>query len=319
MDTKITIIIPVKFVNDNLIECIENCLRLDYDNFEIIVLPDKKEFIDFPKIRVIPTGSISPSEKRDIGAENATGEILAFIDDDAYPAKDWLLHSIKHFDNVNVAAVGGPGVTPSNDTLSQKASGLVFSSFALGPFAYRYVPQKMRDIDDLPSCNMFVRKSIFEKLGGFGTDFWPGEDTKLCMDIIKKMNMRIVYDPNIIVYHHRRKLFSPHLNQVWRYAVYEGCFMKKFPELFGIRNRLVHLLPTFFVVGLIGGMFLAFVNPFLNSLYFSLIFIYLFLVLVFSVKSALKTEIKAVPLVFVGVIMTHLTYGFGVIKGMLFQ
>ena len=64
MDPKVSIIIPCKDIDAQTSECIDTCRNLDYDNFEIIVLPD---------------------DKRNIGAKNSTGEYLAFIDSDAYP------------------------------------------------------------------------------------------------------------------------------------------------------------------------------------------------------------------------------------------
>ncbi len=48
-------------------------------------------------ITIIPTGPVGPPLKRDIGAKKAKGEIIAFIDDDAYPRKDWLINAVKNF------------------------------------------------------------------------------------------------------------------------------------------------------------------------------------------------------------------------------
>lgn len=162
----VSIIVPLKNFNPHLEECITYCKKLDYPDFEIIILPDnhismKKDKID---IKVIPTGPIGPSEKRDIAIDYAKGEILAFIDDDAYPAQDWLKNAVKYFDSQEVAAVGGPAITPENDTFMQKASGLVYSSFLCsGNLTFRYTPGKECEVDDYPSCNFLVRKRIMQK------------------------------------------------------------------------------------------------------------------------------------------------------------
>ena len=230
----VSIIIAVKTWQKNLEECVNKCLELDYQDFEIIILPDEplnQPFI--PKsstsIKVIPTGAISPADKRDIALKYAKGEILGFIDDDAYPRKDWLSNALKDFNDDNVAAVGGPAVTPLDDSLRQKASGAVYSSLAVsGNFIYRYLPKKRREVDDYPSCNFIVRKSVMQELGGFDTKFWPGEDTKLCLDITKKLKKKIIYDPEVFVWHHRRKLFIPHLKQIINYAQHRGYFVKKY-------------------------------------------------------------------------------------------
>ena len=57
---------------------------------------------------MIPTGKVRPAEKRDRGVRESNGEIVAIIDDDAYPESDWLTNAVRHFENPDIAAVGGP-------------------------------------------------------------------------------------------------------------------------------------------------------------------------------------------------------------------
>ncbi len=258
----------------------------------------------------IPTGAVGPGEKRDIGTKHSNGEIVAFIDDDVYPVRDWLKNAVRSFSDPEVAAVGGPAVTPSEDGFWQKASGAVFSSILVsGQYVYRYLPTKQREIDDYPSCNLLVRKSVMEKIGGFNTDFWPGEDTKLCLDI-KNLGVKIIYDPDALVYHHRRKLFGPHLKQVASYALHRGYFVKRYP---GNSLKLAYFLPSFFVLGLLlGVIFSPFLNP-IAVLYSYALFSYLILVLIFSIQKDLRLTLP----VFVGIILTHLAYGIYFLKGLL--
>ncbi|MBU2063657.1 MAG: glycosyltransferase [Candidatus Omnitrophica bacterium] len=208
-DITVAIIIPVKSFNARLEICLEKCLELDYPNFKILVFPDVS-FSDFAgKIKVIPTGNIGPALKRDKALEHSKAEIFAFLDDDAYPERDWLKNAIRHFQNEQVAAVGGPAVTPDNSPMLETASGNVLASpLASGPYWYRYVPGPVRmEVDDYPSCNFIIRRNVFEELGGFSSQFWPGEDTKLCLDITKRLGKKIIYDPKVCVQHHRRPLF----------------------------------------------------------------------------------------------------------------
>ena len=139
----VSIIVAVKGDNPNLRECIESCLSLDYPDFEILVLPDNDLILSYPKTRVIPTGEVTPPIKRDMALSWAKGEILAFLDDDAYPDKDWLTKALRHFEPPEIAAVGGPAVTPDSDSLMRKASGQVYNSFLMsGQYVYRYLPKK---------------------------------------------------------------------------------------------------------------------------------------------------------------------------------
>jgi GT2 family glycosyltransferase len=180
-----------------------------------------------------------------------------------------------------------------------------------GSMTYRYIPGKERKVDDYPSCNFVIRTSTFRELGGFDSTFWPGEDTKLCLELTKTLHKEIIYDPKVVVYHHRRKLFKPHLKQVWSYAVHRGYFAKKFPQT---SFRLSYFIPTFFVIGVLGGTVTSFVNPVIRTIFFSILGIYIFLALFSGIKSR---NIRLAPLVFSGIVATHLTYGIGLLKGLL--
>lgn len=312
MNSRVSIIIPCREINSYARESIEHCLSLDYPDFEVLLLPDSEQDIDSLNVRVIPTGPIGPSEKRDLALNHASGEILAFIDDDAYPSECWLREAVKHFKDDEVAAVGGPAVTPPGDSLLQKASGFVYSSFlGSGSLGFRYIPKGQREVDDYPSCNFVIKRSFFQESGGFNTLFWPGEDTKLCLEITNKLHKKIIYDPRVLVYHHRRSLFRPHLRQIWSYAVHRGYFAKKFPQN---SRRVSFLLPSLFCLGLLFGIVASLLNPILRMIFLSVIAVYLLVALCSSLQSK---DIRITPLMFSGIITTHLTYGTGFIKGLL--
>jgi len=314
---KVSIIIPLKNPNKHLEECIEHCLQLDYPDYEILILPDSPVESTYPKVTVIPTGVVGPAQKRDLAISEAKGEILAFLDDDAFPQKEWLKNAIKYFENPDIAAVGGPAVTPQNDGFMQKASGLVYASFlCAGKYAYRYVPRKKREVDDYPSCNFLVRKSVMEKLGGFDTKFWPGEDTKLCLKITNDLGKKIIYAPDVLVYHHRRPLFVPHLKQIWSYAVHRGYFVKKFPET---SLRLSYFLPTIFVIGMVVGFLFSLISYSVRMLYAGALGIYFLATFVSSLFQVFVSEdrnLSMVLFVFPGIILTHICYGIGFLKGL---
>ena len=75
MSAKVSIIIPCKCIDDYTKQCIEYCKELDYNDFEIIVLPDV-EAEPIADVRIIPTGAVTPGKKRNIGVAKASGGIL---------------------------------------------------------------------------------------------------------------------------------------------------------------------------------------------------------------------------------------------------
>jgi len=311
---KFSIIIPVKEINDYIQDFIPINLNQSYKNFEIIILPNQNPennpFKD-KRVKIIPSGNVGPAEKRDLGVKKSAGEIIAFIDDDAYPEKDWLKNSLKFFQNPEIAAVGGPNLTPKESNFFQKVSGEVLASYLVsGPVNFRYKPGKEHVCDDLPSCNFLVRKSIFKKIKGFDTSFWPGEDTKLCLDIINQ-GKKIIYTPELLVYHHRRPTLKGYLKQIFTYAKHRGFFAKRYPKS---SLKLSYMIPSLFVLGLVFGFFLALSNSFIALIYNSVLLFYF--ALVFLVSLTTKKISYILPFMAIS-FLTHITYGLGILKGLL--
>lgn len=214
-----SIIIPCKTKKDLCPELLPAIKNQSHQNFETIIITDK----------ICPG---DPANKRNYATKKAKGKYLAFIDSDAYPHSDWLKNATKHLKPAHISAVCGPNLTPPQDNLYQKTSGLVWSSWlgAGGAGTYRNKISPPRFVTDFPSSNLIVKKSDFNKVKGFNTSFWPGEDTKLCHDLVYKLHKKILYHPSIQVFHHRRPIFIPHLKQISRFGFHRGLFARILPK-----------------------------------------------------------------------------------------
>ncbi|MBN1245716.1 glycosyltransferase [Candidatus Bathyarchaeota archaeon] len=310
LKTLVSIIIPCKGIDDYTRECVEHCKQLDYDNYEILLLPDDSEEI-IAGVKVIATGPVSPGKKRNIGVTNSSGEFCAFIDNDAYPRSDWLKNALKHLENPTVGGVGGPGLTPETDSLPQKAGGYVLSSFMVGTLSSRYKTKQSFESDDIHSCNFVTQKSVIEEAGGWNEKYWPGEDTLMCL-AIKHLGKKLVEEPDMVVYHHRRALFRAHLKQVSRFGEHRGFFVKKFPE-----NSLkaTYFLPSLLVLSFSAGALLSFLFSFFVNILALGIVTYLILSL-FAAALQVKSA-KMVFIVWLGIIVTHIVYGLSFLSGLL--
>lgn len=310
MNPSVSIIIPCREISDHARECVKRCKQLDYESFEIILLPDDiHENIE--GIKIVSTGSITPGAKRNIGIDNSKGEICAFIDSDAYPRRDWLSSAIKYFNDPWVVAVGGPGLTPKEDGAMQKASGHVLSSFMVGNLSYRYKAEKELESNDIHSCNFVARKTILEQVGGWNEKYWPGEDTLICL-AMNKTGKKLIEAPDVVVYHHRHPLFVPHLKQVSRFGLHRGYFVKKFQ---GNSLRLIYFIPSLFVLFSFASVLTTFINPFLMNAQLLAISLYFILVLI-----ATLLEVRDASLilpVWLGIIMTHVVYGVSFLIGLM--
>ncbi len=316
-----SIIIPVVRINDYIYESIRQILNLDFQDFEILIFPNITSKEKFSKTKIIPTGKIGPAEKRNLALQYAAGNILAFLDDDAYPQNNWLSQAIKNFQDPRIAAIGGPAITPHTNSIRQKASGVCLASSFVGGISDRYLPGKKRKlVSDWPSVNFLVRQSFFKKIGGFHSQYWPGEDTKFCLDLIQAGG-KIIYDPKLIVYHHRRKTFRKHLQQVAGYGIHRGFFAKKLPQT---SRKLTYFIPSLFLFFLICILPLALIIKargyvHLFDIYLGILGLYCLGLVIAVIQAILREKNPIIGILAIPYILcTHLVYGAKFIQGFLF-
>jgi glycosyltransferase involved in cell wall biosynthesis len=293
-------------------ECLAHLEHQTYRDFDIYLVPDEALNSEGSRVHVIPSGPVLPNRKRQIAAEATSADILAFIDDDAYPDPDWLTNAVRHFDDANVVVAGGPAVTPPDDSPRQRASGAIFSSaIVTATTRHRYVAEAQHDVDGLASCNLLVRRDAFLRDAEASVRYWPGEDILLCM-FAARDGARIVYDPTALVYHHRRTVFAAHLRQVWSYGRFRGFFLRRLSTSW---RDGVYAIPAAFVLAH-GVLIAATVRPRLRAPVVLVAASYIGLVAWSARREARAAE--ANPwIVAAGIYLTHLTYGSGTITGWL--
>ncbi|RJP17440.1 MAG: glycosyltransferase [Candidatus Abyssobacteria bacterium SURF_5] len=326
---KVSVIIALHTCSERFLKDFGHFRNLEYPNFEILIIVDEPNLNEATNPRVgnlkrlrkeglvsiISTGKqiTGPGEKRDIGIKNAAGEICAFIDDDAYPRPDWLRSAVPYLDKPEIAAVGGPGVTPPEDGLLAQASGAVYSSpMGSGQALYRFIQRKAREVDDFPAFNLLVRTDILRKIGGFSSTFYGGEDTKMCLEIIR-LGKKILYRPEVVVFHHRRSLFFDHLKQIANVGLHRGYFAKTYPET---SRRMFYFLPSIVVTILFFGSILSvFSNVVAAILVISLLCYFGFALVSLLPASRLDVALLGA----IGVMLTHFVYGITFIRGLMLK
>jgi len=306
----VSIVIPCKEIDAYTRQCVDYCRKLDYEDFEILLLPDH-ESEKVEGARIISTGCVSPGRKRNVGVAKAVGDFCAFIDSDAYPSKDWLSKALKYFDDPQVAAVGGPGLTPEEDGNMQRAGGHVLSSYMLGNLSSRFKAKRSFESDDIHSCNFIARKTVLQEAGGWNEKYWPGEDTLICL-AIKKLGRKLIEASDVVVYHHRRPLLAPHLKQVSRFGLHRGFFAKKFPDN---SLKLTYFVPSLLVLSLWGGVLASLVYSFFWNILLLSVFAYLVLSLIAAVVEV--KEAKLLLSVWLGILATHFVYGLSFLRGLM--
>jgi glycosyltransferase involved in cell wall biosynthesis len=313
---KVSIVIPLYVKTPYFYESVGKCLELDYPNFEVLIGVDGKTKVSYQdkRVKILRTGEkrTGPAEKRDICLQHSSGKYVAFLDDDSFPEDNWLKKSVEILECMNVSTVCGPGLTPPGDSFSQKITGSILSSkFGSGPYFYRFTKGNARYVDDYPAYNMIVDKNILKSVGGWGTKFYGGEDTALCLKIINS-GEKIYYHPDIVVYHHRRRFPFEYVRQVGNVGLHRGFFVKAYPET---SLRISYFAPALFT--LFTPIVLLYSIFSYQLLIFSVSMFSLYYVIVF-LDGYSKNSLNVNLILPVAVAINHFSYGWNFIKGLVF-
>jgi len=230
-----SVIIPLYNCAKTLRRCLHSLLILEYPKLEVILVDDGstdntikiaekfiRNYTGKKKITILRQTHKGPAAARNLGIKYSEGEIIFFTDSDCEVPRNWIKDLLKHFKDRNIGAVGG-GVNPSSlstiyEAFEQKRREILYG-------------HKKKFLNDLPTCNLAVRKDILLEIGGFDENFKyaSSEDYELCHRI-RKLGYKILYDPSIYVIHHH-----PHtLKQILRRAVTHGKEIIKLEKKEGV-------------------------------------------------------------------------------------
>ena len=209
-------------------ECLAGLARLTYPNYEVIVINDGSTdptaaIVAEYNVRLISTKNQGLSQARNVGMEAATGEFLAYIDDDAYPDPDWLDYLAASFLSTEHMVIGGPNVEPHD-------SSLIASCVANAPGGPVHVLITDELAEHVPGCNMAFRREALDAIGGFDPTFRAaGDDVDACWRI-QQRGWTLGFSPAAMVWHHRRNSVLKYCQQQRGYGRAETLLEAKWPE-----------------------------------------------------------------------------------------
>ena len=217
-------------------DCCEALLKLQYPNFEVIVVDDGSTdetaaIAGEHGFQVISTENRGLSNARNTGMHAATGEIVAYIDDDAYPDPHWLTYLAGSFSDGSYVGVGGPNIAPPGD-------GLIADCIANAPGGPMHVLLSDREAEHLPGCNMAFRKEALEAVGGFDPRFRAaGDDVDICWRL-QDTGGKLGFSPAAMDWHHRRNSVWAYWKQQRGYGRAEALLERKWPEKYNGAGHL---------------------------------------------------------------------------------
>jgi len=204
-----------------LVNCLRSVLdKTEYDNFEIVCCLDENrnlaetcrelEALNDQRVRVVRyRGTFNFARKINLGAANARGEHLVFLNDDVeVKTGDWLTAMLEFSQNAEIGAVGAKLYFP--DGTIQHA-GVVVPRKAPYHVLYRYPGKHLGYFGNAVSvCNytavtaacMMTRRSVFEEVGGFNEALPINfNDVDYCLKV-RARGLRIVFTPYAELIHY---------------------------------------------------------------------------------------------------------------------
>jgi len=213
-----------------LVDAVNSCFAQTRTPDEIILVIDYNEELreraaaEFPDVRVIANDMTKGlSGARNTGVIASSGDVLAFLDDDAFAETEWLENLAKAFEDPLVAGSGG-WILPHWEGPQPRWFPRTFL-WILG-CSYEGLPENNAPIRNPIGANMALRRSVFEVAGGFsaglgriGTTPLGCEETELCIRYNAHRSDDIFILVRGAVVHHRvpasRCTWSYFLRRCW--------------------------------------------------------------------------------------------------------
>lgn len=198
---------------EDMLASIASAVRQPEATEVIVVIDHEPELLErtqraWTGLTVVPNAHRQGlSGARNTGLALATGEIVAFLDDDAEAADDWLRTLLTGFDQPDVVAVGGRAVPAWPTALAPRA--LPAELWWIVGCSYRGLPEQRAEVRNVMGCTMALRRASLIAVGGFNPDTGRigrhplgDEETEVCIRL-RAINRksRIVYEPSSVVHH----------------------------------------------------------------------------------------------------------------------
>jgi cellulose synthase/poly-beta-1,6-N-acetylglucosamine synthase-like glycosyltransferase len=183
-----------------------------YQDFEVIVVNNTnanavfevvKEYQDEINISCVREDKKGISYARNKGIHQAKGEIVAFVDDDAWVDESWLYEIDTVFKETNIAACGGKITPVFTQSLPSWISRWGLSDYHGIIISHNLGDEQLDYTTDIAlpfTTNIAIRKEILTKYGGFKTDLSVCEDMEMSQRLLSA-GERIIYNPKMVVFH----------------------------------------------------------------------------------------------------------------------
>jgi glycosyltransferase involved in cell wall biosynthesis len=251
---KVSVVVPTFNRRETLKDTLNSLFNQTYpkDQYEIIICDDvrskdgteemvqelmKTSPCELKYLKVRRNG---PAAARNVGIENARGEIIGFTDDDCIASPKWIENAIPLFADETISGVQGCTV-PLKPSLNRNK------------LFWKKRTNEITEQDDwYATCNIFYRKKSLTEIGGFDPRFFPGEDSDLAWSLLDKGH-KIIFSRNVLVSHETIYISLLHYLKTLKKLEIFALFVKKHPTfrkkmILGFISTKKNLYPIFILL-----------------------------------------------------------------------
>jgi O-antigen biosynthesis protein len=227
----ISVVICAHNAAATLDECLRHTCALDYRDLEVVVVDDGSTDSTpeiarrYPAVRLVQLEHAGLAAARNAGLEAATGDLIAYLDSDAFPTPEWPYYLGLAFDGPDVGGAGGPNIPPYDEPQGAE----VVARAPGGPVQVLFSDDRAEHV---PGCNMAFWKLVLTEIGGFDPVYTKaGDDVDVCWKILNR-DWTIGFHPAALVWHRRREGLRNYLRQQREYGRSEALVEARHPERF---------------------------------------------------------------------------------------
>ncbi|MBO0893415.1 MAG: glycosyltransferase [Acidimicrobiales bacterium] len=226
---RLSVVVCAYNAASTLEECLLQLCASDYPDLEVLVVDDGSTdetpaiALRHARVRLVAMEHAGLASARNAGCAAASGDIVAYLDADAFPSPEWPYYLVLAFDGSKVAAAGGPNLPPASDGVGAQ----VVARAPGGPVHVLLTDDRAEHV---PGCNMAFWKELLVETGGFDPIYTSaGDDVDACWKILDR-GWEIGFHPAALVWHHRRPGLRLYLRQQVGYGRAEALVERRHPD-----------------------------------------------------------------------------------------
>jgi glycosyltransferase involved in cell wall biosynthesis len=253
--------------------------------------------------RIVPTAL-------NVGIRAATGDVIARMDAHVVYPPEYLSRLVAALEETGADNVGGCIVTlPADGTVVAQAIAIALGHpFGVGNSHFRIGARTARLVDTVPfGC---YRRDVFTRIGMFDEELVRNQDDEFNHRLVRNGG-RVLLLPDVVSYYYARRSIRQVARMYYQYGYFKPLAARKIGRVMTVRQ----LVPSAFLIGLVGGGLLALAWPPAGVLWGLVVATYAATVLACAFSAARAHGLRCAAALAGVFPALHLSYGTGFLRG----